>query len=228
MVSCIVPTYNREDMLTNSICMFNKQTYANREMVIVDDSSPRMSFKIMKIIHNNPKIKYIYLPERKSIGCKRNIAMEASDGQYIAFWDDDDIHGRNRLLNQVQRMRHTRCDLTTNGRHIYYESDTFKWYSLFSRPDLQKQLWWKRMLMPSLMFKHSLTRYAAFPNRYISEDREFVRKLLNKYPRLKIDIWDDAPIGDFAYVLHRNNTAWTKLATQIISVTKPINVKRKK
>lgn len=221
-VSCIVPTYNREPMLLNSIRMFQEQTHPNREMVIVDDSDPVMSQKIMKVIREDPNIRYIRLRTRKSIGHKRNVAVKEARGKYIAFWDDDDIQGPDRLLNQARRMEAVRCDVCTNGRHIYYRTDTRQFHTIKSKPELQEQLWWKRMLMPSLMFKKSLIKYARFPNRYISEDKAFFRDVMRRYPRcLRIDLWEEAPACDFAYVLHPKNTAWSNLATQMISVTKP-------
>jgi glycosyltransferase involved in cell wall biosynthesis len=225
-VSCILPTYKRREMLTRSINMFVNQTYSNKELIIIDDS-PIVEHIFLELIDKLNKtykntIKYIRINKRMSIGRKRNVAIEVAKGTYIAFWDDDDIHGPNRLRNQVNRMQQTSSDVTTNGKHMYYDMNKKIMYNLQKFPNIQEQLWWMRMLMPSVIFKKNLwNKYATFPDISKSEDREFFIRVLKKKPNLRIDLWEDAPIDDFVYIIHKKNTAWSDLASQMISVTNP-------
>lgn len=213
-VSCIVPTYNRPEMLRNSIRMFLNQTYLDIEMVIVDDSD-KPSFELAP----HDRIKYIYLPERRSIGYKRNMAIKACTGQWIAFWDDDDIHCPERIANLIQRAKETRCDVIADANHVYRINNRF--YTLRDRPDIQERLWWQRLLMPSVMFKKSLTKYARFPNRYTSEDREFFKAVIKACPKpVKFELWKSG-MSDFVYHIHNTKNSWSRYMAHMISVTKP-------
>lgn len=229
MVSCILPTYKRSTMLRKSILMFVHQTYTACELVIIDDS-PFVSkgFGIfLEGIKNDYKthpIRYIRITKnqgRMSIGRKRNMAIRHAKGNLIAFWDDDDIHGPNRIRNQVRRMQRTQSDVTADGTHVYHDCAKDTTYILKDFPRMQERLWWKRILMPSVMFKRELwTTHTQFPDLFVAEDREFFKKvLLTKKPTLKIDLWENAPPGDFIYMIHKTNTAWSQLATDIIVST---------
>lgn len=227
MVSCIVPTYNRHNLLEQSMHMFVRQTYPVCELIIIDDS-PRVPRRFRSVLqeltrkHPDRPITYIRLRERCSIGHKRNMAIREANGRYIAFWDDDDIHGPNRLWNQVRRIRRTRSDVTANGTHFYHDTTRKTTYRLKEFEHLQAQLWWRRILMPSILFKKSLWKERMqFPDISVSEDREFFRRVLRAHPDLRIDLWKEAPMGDFVYVIHERNTAWSDVASQMISVTKP-------
>jgi glycosyltransferase involved in cell wall biosynthesis len=221
-------------MLRKSILMFVHQTYSACELVIIDDS-PFVSKGFETFVneinnkHGN-KVRYIRRvtnskvppPNRRSmkmsIGSKRNLAIRHSNGSLIAFWDDDDIHGPNRIRNQVRRMQRTQSDLCANGTHMYHVCAENTTYTLKDFPQMQERLWWRRILMPSVMFKRELwnTR-TQFPDMFVAEDREFFRKILRKKPSLRIDLWDGYPLGDFMYMIHQNNTAWSTLATNIMS-----------
>lgn len=208
----MVPTYNRPEMLQRCVRMFNEQTYSNKEMIIVDDSDRPVETPFPK------NVKYVHLKQRRSIGYKRNLAVRLSRGKLIAFWDDDDFQGPRRLSNQVKRMRETGCDLVADANHVYYHDGT--WYTLRDRPDIQEHLWWKRVLMPSVMFNKSLTKHARFPNTYASEDREFFKRVIrNRKTELRIEPWGGR--FDFVYNIHNKENPWSMHILQMISVTKP-------
>ena len=211
LVTCMVPTFNRPEMLQRCVRMFSNQCYSNREMVIIDDSDRPIETPFPT------NIKYIHLKRRRSIGYKRNLAVRLARGQLIAFWDDDDIQGPRRLSNQVGRMRETGCDLIADANHVYCHDG--KWYTLRDRPDIQEHLWWKRILMPSVMFKKRLTKHARFPNTYASEDREFFKRVMRSTD-LRIELWGGGRF-DFVYNIHNKDNPWSMHILQMISVTKP-------
>lgn len=211
-VTCMVPTYNRHDLLIRSIRMFTEQTYPNIEMIIVDDSDTPLSIELPR------NVQYMHLKSRRSIGYKRNMAMQLAQGELLAFWDDDDIHMPDRIRRQVKRMQDTNADVIADANHVYFYQK--RWYVLKNHVNIQEQLWWKRILMPSVLFKKSLSQYASFPHKYTSEDRAFFKKVLRKNPNMKIELYESRPI-DFVYVIHNMNNPWSRYMGQIISVTKP-------
>lgn len=209
-VSCMVPTYNRHDMLKRSIQMFMQQTYPNLEMIIIDDSDTPLCIELP---HN---VRYTHLKSRRSIGYKRNMAIQLAQGELIAFWDDDDIHGPHRIRHQVKRMQETNADIVADANHVYLYEKRF--YTLRNHPEIQEHLWWRRILMPSVVFKKCLMQHAAFPHRYTSEDREFFKKVLKK---CNVHIHLNTRESDFVYVIHNKNNPWSQYMAQMISVTKP-------
>lgn len=212
LVTCMVPTYNRPDMLKRCVRMFNEQTYPNKEMIIIDDSETENTLTFPS------NVTYVRIRNRRSIGFKRNLAVRLARGEYIAFWDDDDIQGPRRIANQVKRMQETQCDVIADANHVYYHDG--KWFTLRDKVDIQEHLWWRRILMPSVMFKKSLMKHASFPNRYTSEDRSFFKSVLRTKPNLRVELWTGGT-GDFVYVIHNKHNPWSRYMLQMISVTKP-------
>lgn len=84
-LSCIMPTSDRRALVPQSIRNFLRQDYPNRELIIVDDGTD----PIADLIPEDPRISYVRLPERQTIGAKRNLACERAKGKIIAHWDDD-------------------------------------------------------------------------------------------------------------------------------------------
>jgi glycosyltransferase involved in cell wall biosynthesis len=98
-----MPTRNRRRFVPQAIWYFLRQDYPNREMIIVDDGEDC----VQDAFPADPRIRYVRLPARASIGAKRNIACEISRGELIAHWDDDDWFGPERLTRQVKLIAAT-------------------------------------------------------------------------------------------------------------------------
>jgi glycosyltransferase involved in cell wall biosynthesis len=95
--SIIIPTYNRGDIISHSIESALKQGYANFEVIVVDDGSKDQTEKIVKSIHN-PCLFY-YKKDNAERGAARNFGIEKAKGDYITFFDSDDILYPNFLQN---------------------------------------------------------------------------------------------------------------------------------
>ena len=113
LVSCIMPTYNRQTYMFNSIKYFLNQDYPNKELIIVDDSPIDLKLKL------NSNIKYLHYSKRYTVGKKRNIAVSNAKGSIIMFWDDDDIYAHDRINVQVADIISKKCDITLFN-NIYY------------------------------------------------------------------------------------------------------------
>jgi glycosyltransferase involved in cell wall biosynthesis len=100
MVSCIMPTYNRRQFVPRALANFERQDYAGRELIIVDDGSDC----IQDLVPSSAAIRYLRLPARTTLGRKRNIACEAARGALIAHWDDDDWYSPSRLSECVHAL----------------------------------------------------------------------------------------------------------------------------
>lgn len=107
LISIIMPTYKRSDLIEKAIASIENQTYKNWELIIVDDNQKDSEFrkkteeKLLKY-KNNPKIKYIQREENGGGALARNTGIENARGKYIAFLDDDDEYEKTKLEKQLK------------------------------------------------------------------------------------------------------------------------------
>jgi len=108
-ISVLIPTYNREKELYQSIKTVIDQTYkGNIEIVIIDDSKESLKENIEKNFSRllkkkgNIKINYIHKAKKEGSPLARNIGIEKSKGEYIAFLDDDDLWLPEKLEKQAK------------------------------------------------------------------------------------------------------------------------------
>ena len=88
LFSIVVPTYNREDSILNTIEGCLAQSLADFELVIVDDGSEDNTADAVKAVED-PRICYIY-QDNSGPAAARNRGVEAASGKYIAYLDADD------------------------------------------------------------------------------------------------------------------------------------------
>lgn len=105
MVSVIIPIYNSEKYIEETIESVLNQTYTNFEIIIVDDCSSDKSGIIArqyKEVHSN--IKYVLQEKNEGVAVARNKGISIAKGRYIAFLDSDDIWDINKLSKQLEFM----------------------------------------------------------------------------------------------------------------------------
>lgn len=89
--SIVVPTYNRADLIKETLVQIQKQTFTNFEIIVVDDGSTDGSGEVISIIANtDSRIKY-YFKENGERAAARNFGLKKASGKYVVFFDSDDI-----------------------------------------------------------------------------------------------------------------------------------------
>lgn len=106
LVSVIMPTYKDRGGLQRAVKSVLSQTYENIELFVVDDNSPESEWrthteKVMLEFSDNPKVHYIKHEINKNGAAARNTGINASQGEYIAFLDDDDWFLPEKIEKQV-------------------------------------------------------------------------------------------------------------------------------
>lgn len=102
LVSILIPLYNAEPYIEETITKALKQTYPNIELVIVDDHSTDNSLKIAQK-YASEKV-HIYSNPRRGGNAARNYAFEKCNGEYIKFMDADDYCTNEMIEKQMDRM----------------------------------------------------------------------------------------------------------------------------
>jgi len=106
----IIPTFNRGNIINNSIKSVLNQTYKNFEIIVVDDGSTDNTKEEINKIKNH-KIRYLKLKKNSGGSNARNIGIKHSHGQYISFQDSDDIFYPDKLEKQIQNIINQNSDL---------------------------------------------------------------------------------------------------------------------
>lgn len=133
LVSIIMPAYNAENYIADSIISILNQDYENWELIVIDDGSTDKTSHIIKnFVRNTDKIKYYY-QENKGTAATRNIALTIAEGDLIAFLDNDDLWLPNKLSVSVREFNLSNQDLLFTGSYIFYNMDDLK-----KIPDLER------------------------------------------------------------------------------------------
>lgn len=103
MVSIIMTTYNRAQLIGESIQTVIDQTYANWELIIVDDGSEDDTKEIIAQYPDN-RIQYYYVEHSGLLGVARNFGIKKANGEYIAFQDSDDLWRKDKLDFQINLL----------------------------------------------------------------------------------------------------------------------------
>jgi glycosyltransferase involved in cell wall biosynthesis len=100
LVSIIIPTYNREHILKDAINSALKQTYSNKQIIVVDDGSIDGT---RDVVNQFKGIKYIY-QENGGQGKARNTGLQHAQGVYIASLDSDDVWNPDFLEQCIEML----------------------------------------------------------------------------------------------------------------------------
>lgn len=99
--SVIMPVFNATKTLNESVISVLDQTFADFELIIVDDCSTDGSRELIeRFVEIDKRIHAIFLESNVGVAHARNTAIRYSTGNYIAFLDADDIWLRDKLLKQ--------------------------------------------------------------------------------------------------------------------------------
>lgn len=122
IVSVVMPVYNCERYLLESIDSVLKQTYSNLELVIVDDGSTDDSAGLIKkVIRQDERIVYIY-QNNQGPGAARNRGIESARGEYIAFIDADDIWFHDKIEKQIEKLTKLENTIIFGGSRYIWEN----------------------------------------------------------------------------------------------------------
>jgi glycosyltransferase involved in cell wall biosynthesis len=118
LVSIVIPTYNRANLISESIQSVLSQTYENWELIIVDDGSADNTAEVIRE-YNNPRIRYLKIDHSGILGKVRNCGIKMAKGEYIAFLDSDDLWRSDKLALQLQLFKaHNIMFAFSNGFHF--------------------------------------------------------------------------------------------------------------
>ena len=107
MISIVIPNFNKEQYLRETLDSVLNQTYVDWEAIIVDDGSTDSSRNVIsEYVEKDHRFKPFFLEKQTHGGAScRNFGMKQALGEYIMFLDSDDILMRDCLENRIKFMR---------------------------------------------------------------------------------------------------------------------------
>lgn len=117
-VSVIMPAYNAQKHIAESISAICKQTYTDWELIVIDDCSSDNTYQIVQqLARDDKRIVLLRTDINSGSGIARNMGIHAARGRFIAFCDSDDRWYENKLEVQLSFMLDNGYEFTTT----YYE-----------------------------------------------------------------------------------------------------------
>ena len=126
-ISVIIPTFNRGNLIRNSIKSVLNQTYKNLEVIVVDDGSTDNTKDVVDKLEDE-RIKYIKLEENKGGSNARNIGIQNSIGKYISFQDSDDIYYPDKLEMQFKNIIYKKSNFDFCKIKVIFNESYSKYY----------------------------------------------------------------------------------------------------
>ncbi len=100
-VSCILPTKDRPGFVAQALRCWERQTFRDRELIVVDDGVPG---PVADLCAGRDAVTYLHVPPTL-LGTKLNIGIERARGDVIQKWDDDDYYAPDFLSCALRALR---------------------------------------------------------------------------------------------------------------------------
>lgn len=187
-VSVVIPTYNAEFFISDTINSVLNQTYKDFEIILVDDGSTDNTDRIVAQQHAG-KVKYIR-QKNSGVSSARNKAISMTKGDFIAFIDCDDIWLENKLEAQVSILKKSKeLGLVFSNAYILDEKgrrlkDFFKIVRPHSGMVFNKLVQDNFIpMLTAVVKREALDRVGLFDPRYkIAEDWDIFLRIARVYP----------------------------------------------
>jgi teichuronic acid biosynthesis glycosyltransferase TuaG len=185
LVSVVIPVYNAEKFIAQTIESVIQQTYQNYEIIIIDDCSNDNSAKIIKeYIGKNEHFLYHLQEKNMGVAVARNTGLKLAQGRYIAFLDSDDLWRMDKLQKQIAFMQQN-----GNMAFCYTAYDTITEHGTKQRekikikPIFTYQNFLTRTIIatPTVVLDRKMIGDVVMPLRRTGEDYLFWLILLKKY-----------------------------------------------
>ena len=184
LVSIIIPTYNRVHLITETLDSILEQTYTNWECLVIDDGSTDNTAELLlQYCANDKRFQYYLRPKNRLKGANtcRNLGFELSKGNYINWFDDDDLMLNDFIAFKVLNIKPQHNFIITSGIIVDENKNKIKDLRFNNANHIYKQfcLYESSILTPSVLFTRDfLQKKNLFnPTIYRGQESEFFSRL---------------------------------------------------
>lgn len=122
LISIIIPALNRGSLIGKTLESVVSQTYINWECLVIDDGSTDNTPEIISnYCRKDSRLKIYHRPKNRLPGgnAARNYGFELSKGDYLIFFDSDDIMIRDMISKRVHEIQKTKVDMFINNALMF-------------------------------------------------------------------------------------------------------------
>ena len=124
-ISVIIPAYNAEDTILETIKSIQKQTFSDWEIIAVDDGSTDKTLKKLSEIQDQ-RVKVLSY-ENGGVAIARNRGISHASGEYIAFMDADDLWTSDKLESQLAALQtNPEAGVAYSWTYYFYDKSNLK------------------------------------------------------------------------------------------------------
>ena len=214
-VSCITVTRDRVSLLKTCISHFKKQTYDNKELIIVyynTDKETELFLKENKDELNKDNVFFYMFVEDEGLflGATRNFAVSKATGNWVMVWDDDDWYSENRIEKQLKFCIENDLDACTLKSILIFSNKYQKLKVSFERYE-----GWEGSL---ICRKDSMPKYK---NLKVGEDTPVLQKLIDD--NVMTTLFDP---DLYVYIFHDANTSGNRHKQEIFDNSHELNIRK--
>lgn len=191
-VSICTPTFNRRPFISHMIKCFEHQDYPKNKMewIIIDDGTD----KIEDLVSHIPQVKYFKYDNKMTLGKKRNLMHDKTQGEILVYMDDDDYYPPDRVSHAVNKLLKHPSAMCAGSSELYiYFKHINKMYQFGPYGD-------KHATAGTFAFRRKLldeTRYEDYAS--IAEEKAFLKNYT--IPFVQLD-----PLKSILVFSHQHNT----------------------
>lgn len=182
-VSVIIPAYNVESYVAETLQSLQAQTFGDYEAIIVDDGSTDATQNVVKPFLKDSRLQYVRHEQNRGAAEARNTALGVAKGEWIALLDADDIWLPTKLEKQTQLARSDPKANLIYSNILTFRSDgqerqAFK-ESKLPEGDITANIYSRNCISASsvLVKAHDLMAVGGFTNQKLVEDYDAWLKL---------------------------------------------------
>lgn len=230
-ISVIIPCYNIEKYIEDTIESIFSQTYKNIEIIAIDDGSTDTTLQRLQKLSVKDKRLKIYTKENEGVSKARNKGLDLSTGDYIYFLDGDDTIDINFFQDAMEKLMNEAVEfIVVNYQIVNEKNEILKKYDnknelKISNLNLLEELFLgkKFVNISSIILKKSLIEEIKFLEKLkIGEDVDFIRKVLIKNINQKTYI---IPKYYFKYLKRKNSAMNSRI--NLLALEESFNTKEK-
>lgn len=156
-VSVIIPVYNGDRYIAETINSVLRQTYTDYEIIVIDDGSRNTLQQALQPYLQH--IHYVY-QDNQGVAAARNYGLHMAQGELIAFLDQDDVLRPDKLASQIAYLdANPHIGIVHSGwQRIDHHGNPLglvEPWRYAPTLDLKAWVWWKPVLLSAMMFRHA-------------------------------------------------------------------------
>lgn len=183
LISVIIPTFDRSEMVREALTSVTAQTWQNTEIIIVDDGSSDGTFKFLQEWQSkNPQVALTIIKQANSgVSTARNVGLSRARGEFLYMLDSDDLIFPEALKTLVQLISASDSPYAVANIHCADAKGQILHGQNEGRSILSKQHFYSnRWMIHAALYRRSALAGSGLFNEslYVGEDTEFQWRVL--------------------------------------------------